>query len=64
MAYQPDALAVVTWGAVQWMSWNFLKVYVDEMYAVLSQDWIGPNKLAPDGFDFAQLQADLASVTS
>ena len=62
MAYSPQSLSVVTWGARLKMSWNFLKDYADEAYVVLSQEWIEVNGGAPSGFNLAQLQADLAAL--
>ncbi len=62
--YDADQVAVATWGSVIPVSWEFLAAYCDEAYALLSQqDWIEARGGAPNGFDFAQLQADLADIT-
>jgi hypothetical protein len=58
VGYDKDGLTCVTWGRLQHLSYNFLKVYSDEGYAVLSQDWF-KNGVAPSGFDLATLQKDL-----
>jgi hypothetical protein len=65
VAYDERFIYVVTWGAIKNMSWQFYDAYADEAFAVLSQDWID-KKLgkAPNGFDMAALQQDLASVGS
>lgn len=61
--YAQDRLTVVTWGALQKMTWDFWDAYVDECYAVLSPDWLAQNGSNPAGLDLAQLQADLAQIT-
>lgn len=62
VGYDARTLTVVTWGKLVKMTWAFFFTYVDEGYAVLSQDWASGAKVAPSGFSFAQLQADLAAV--
>lgn len=59
--YDARNLGVVTWGAVKSMSWEFYKDYGDESYVVFSEDFLH-NGTAPNGFDLAALQADLAAV--
>jgi len=54
-------LDIVTWGELQYMSWNFLRKYCDEMYALLSQMWIG--KATPGLLNLSQLDADLSLIT-
>jgi hypothetical protein len=63
VAYDPHGLTVVTWGALQRMSWYFFETYCDEAYAVLSQDWIETtNHLSPSSFDLTALRQDLAKL--
>lgn len=57
-----DTLTCITWGAEKKMTRQWLSAYCDELYALLSPDWVGPDGKAPNGFDLAQLQADLAKV--
>jgi hypothetical protein len=52
----------ITWGGVYDMSKGFVTSYVDEMYAVLSEDWIETTGLSPSQFNLAQLKADLAAL--
>lgn len=59
-----ELVACVTWGALLNMTPAFYQTYSDEAYAVLSPDWIEQNAKAPNGFDLAQLQTDLAIVTA
>lgn len=62
--YNSLYVTVVTWGMLQKMTWGFFAKYVDESFAVLSNDWFaaGGNRLSPSGFNVAQLQTDLAAL--
>ncbi|GAC1544811.1 MAG: hypothetical protein NVS2B9_12050 [Myxococcales bacterium] len=62
VAYDPRGLTVVTWGATKRMTWDFWNAYCDEAYAAVSEDWIGKNKVSPEGFDLKALLADLQQV--
>src|SRR5271169_5820409 len=62
VAYDSRGLTVVTWGALQTMTWGFWATYCDEAYAILSTDYINGNKQAPQGFSLQQLQADLTDL--
>jgi hypothetical protein len=65
VAYDSRSLTVVTWGALQTMTWGFWAAYCDEAYAILSPDFLqqkGGQTVAPSGFNLAQLQADLADL--
>lgn len=64
-AYTPTYLTVITWGMRMKMSWGFWGKYVDESYAILTQDWVdGTGKLpSSTGFNWSQLQTDLSSIS-
>ena len=62
VAYDSRSLTVVTWGALQTMTWGFWAAYCDEAYAILSPDFLGKSGQTPDGFNLAQLQEDLADL--
>jgi hypothetical protein len=65
VAYDARSLTVVTWGALQTMTWGFWAAYCDEAYAILSPDYLAQKAgqtVAPSGFNLAQLQADLADL--
>jgi hypothetical protein len=62
VAYDSRGVTVVTWGALQTMTWSFWEVYCDEAYAILSKDYLDGKKQAPQGFSMAQLHADLADL--
>lgn len=53
----------ITWGQRQQFSWDFWRAYVDEAYAIITQDWLTAAAKTPIfGFDMATLQADLAAL--
>ena len=65
VAYDSRSLTVVTWGALQGMTWGFWAAYCDEAYAILSPDYLKQKSgqtVAPNGFNLQQLQADLADL--
>jgi hypothetical protein len=61
--YDKNGLTVVTWGRLQELTWSFWDRYCDEAYCILSDDFLQKGS-APNGFDLAALQADLALVTA
>jgi len=62
VAYDSRGVTVVTWGALQSMTWSFWETYCDEAYAILSNDYINGKKQAPQGFSLQELKADLADL--
>ena len=62
VAYDVHGLTVVTWGALQVMTWSFWTAYCDEAYAILSPDYLSGKKVTPQGFNLPQLQADLQDL--
>ena len=65
VGYDERNLYVVTWGALKPMSWQFYDAYADEVFAVLSNDWINAKLgVAPSGFNLAALNQDLAAITA
>jgi hypothetical protein len=62
MGYSPLTLNTITWGARQEMTWEFLRAYCSEAYAMLSKEWIAVNGLSPSRFDMAQLLFDLQNL--
>ncbi|HEV7639879.1 MAG TPA: hypothetical protein VGO39_03295 [Gaiellaceae bacterium] len=61
--YDKNGLTVVTWGRLQEMTWSFWNRYCDEAYCIISDDFLQKGN-APNGFDLAALEADLALVTA
>ncbi|HET6180277.1 MAG TPA: hypothetical protein VFE61_25370 [Candidatus Sulfotelmatobacter sp.] len=62
VAYDARGVTVVTWGALQMMTWSFWEAYCEEAYAILSPDYITGKKTTPQGFNMQELQADLADL--
>ena len=62
VAYDSRGVTVVTWGALQTMTWSFWEAYCDEAYAILSRDYFDGKKPNPQGFSFQQLESDLADL--
>jgi hypothetical protein len=61
--YDTRGLTVVTWGRLQQLTWSFWGRYCDEAYCIISNDFLEHGS-APNGFDVAALEADLALVTA
>lgn len=59
VSYDARGVTCVTWGGLKRMTWAFFRTYCDEAYAILSPDFLSGSK-APNGFDVAALQTDLA----
>lgn len=52
----------ITWGMLKQMTWRFWNKYVSESYALLSKDWLNAQSIAPNKFNLAQLEQDLAAL--
>ena len=63
VGYDASGLTVVTWGSLKRMTWAFWERYVDEAYCLLSPDFLERGE-APNGFDLAALERDLALITA
>lgn len=61
VGYDSRYIYVVTWGRLQRMTWGFYSKYCDEAVAYLSPEML-TGDLSPEGFNTAQLQADLAAL--
>jgi hypothetical protein len=62
VAYDSRGVRVVTWGALQTMTWSFWETYCEEAYAIVSNDYLSKKKQTPQGLNLQQLQADLADL--
>lgn len=55
-------VTMVTWGVLKTATWEFLRAYCDEAYAILSPDWLTESNCSPGGVPMASLRADLLKV--
>lgn len=60
--YSPNSFTCLTWGSDQEMTDEFFTSYFDEVWALVSLDWVSPAMTAPNRFDFAQLMADRSAL--
>lgn len=58
---QTDGLHVISWGAIQLMTEDFLAQYCDEAVAYVSQECLLDQK-SPEGFAYDDLISDLAAL--
>ena len=63
VGYDPTYAYVVTWGAIQKMTWAFWTKYVDESWAAILPEWLNAQGTDPQGLDLAALGADLTALT-
>lgn len=63
LGYNRHGFTVVTWGAPLFMTDAFRAAYVDEVYAIITEEWLTAQGDTLQGFNMTQLQADLAQVT-
>ena len=61
--YDSARTGLVTWGEKKYSTWAWNLKYVDELYALISPDWLDGTGKTPEGLDIVQLQADLDAVT-
>jgi hypothetical protein len=65
--YNEEGVFINTWGLFGTITWGAFAKYLNaaaggEVYAVLSEDWVSKaTGLAPNGLNYAELEADLAS---
>jgi hypothetical protein len=62
LAYDETSFTVVTWGQLVKVTSAFMQKYLDEAYAVVSQDWLANSGVSPSGLNWAGLQADMAAL--
>lgn len=52
----------VTWGEEGTASWGYVAKCCDELYAIVSPDWMNAAGVDPSGLNTAQLEADVATL--
>lgn len=55
VGYYDEGLLVYTWGREKLMTWNWVDKYVDEVYAVVSEDYFRRGGSTPQGFSIEKL---------
>lgn len=63
VGYSLAYVYVVTWGAVQPITWPGLTKYSDEAYALLNPEWIARDAVSPSGYDLNALHKALFALT-
>lgn len=63
-AYSRTGLVGVTWGQLKHLTWEWLYSYADEVYAVISPDWVTDAAAAPNGIDITSLLRDLTALAA
>lgn len=53
----------ISWGEVYLLSSAFLNVYCDEIWAIVSDDWVNKTGKTPNGLDMPLLLKDLSKVS-
>lgn len=61
-AYDQNSFVCVTWGGLMKLTNAFQVAYVDEVYAIVSHDWMDRHSHSPQGFNMAALRADLKKL--
>jgi len=63
--YSPAGVVVATWGATKLMTWDFFDAYVDEAYAVISDDALNATSgKTAEGYDLSALRNDLGYLAN
>ena len=61
--YLANGWDCITWAQPKGLTDPWWLRYGDEAYAVISPDWAPPSGVAPNSFNMAQLEADLAAFS-
>lgn len=57
--YRVPSFTFVTWGSTVEATWPWVNTYAEEAWVAITEDWLTANGDTIDGFDLAQLQADM-----
>jgi hypothetical protein len=61
--YDTDFLYFITWGQVQKATYTWWAKYGEEIWAVVSKDWVSPKGADPEGLNLASLGEEFAALT-
>jgi len=64
LAYGLSDLLSITWGEVKRLTWAWLSMYTEELWACISSDWLNSQGKTPEGLDIETLAGDLEKVTA
>ncbi|MDD3853649.1 MAG: hypothetical protein PHD40_08360 [Syntrophomonadaceae bacterium] len=62
VGYDEEYIYCVTWGQIQKMDYDFFQTYCDEAWVMLSKEFLNEQGNSPEGFNLAQLRADLLAL--
>ena len=57
VGYNNVGFQLISWGEIYTMSYSFFQRYCDEVYAIVSKDWIAATGKTPLGMSLADLEA-------
>jgi hypothetical protein len=62
VGYDPQGVTLVTWGMEQRATWDWMRFYCDEAWALISEDFINRLGRTPQGLDVVALQRMLGTL--
>lgn len=62
VGWDATGFQLVSWGEVFTMTYAAFERYVDEVWGVVSADWLSPAQITPSGLNLAALLADLDAL--
>lgn len=60
--YDRRGVTFRTWGKLQFADWSWWHAYVDECWAIVDQDWLRQDGLAPNGLNIGKLRTFLIAL--
>lgn len=63
IGYSQTSLTLITWGRPMTMTWPWFHAYCDEVFSGVSPAWVSAAGIAPNHFNLAQLETDIAGIT-
>jgi len=62
VGYDNEYVTVISWGSIYKMSWQFFSAYTDEVYAIISPDWIASTGKDPLGMSVDDLKQLMVAI--
>ena len=62
VGYDADGATVISWGQKYKMTWAFFRQFTDEVYAIVSQNWINSQGKTPLGLTVEELDNIAATI--